>query len=705
MRVRFLSCLALTGMLLAQPGTLLFAQDRLPSMPNFAQYEAAGRKFSGWIGAVRGGAIPTQWSEDGKTLYYSKGGKRFTFDMATRQSKETQAEPPNRPNVRTRMRPGVERGRQAASALSPDGKTKAFYQDNNLYLSDANGSNAKPITTDGSREKRIKNGTGSWVYGEELDQVTAFWWSPDSTKLAYYRFDESQVKDYYLVTRSLPYQSELDAEPYPKAGAPNPIVDVFVYDLTTKQTAKVDVRSGKPFDNDALGYYVYDVRWSPDGTELLFHRTNRLQNVMELTAANPKTGACRVIFREEWKPSWVEIHPKMQFLQDNNRFLLLSERTGFRNIYLMDMSGKTLAPITKHPFEVESIVDVDEKSGTIHYMARDGDNPLKLQLHRVKMDGTGDKRLTDPAYTHRVQLSPDGSAFVDSYEAHNKPLATRLMDKDGKLVADLSESPALPEGFPTAELFRFKAADGTTDLYGILHKPSNFSPDKKYPLLVGVYGGPESGSVSESFAMPSRLAELGFLVASFDNRGVQGRGKAFMDALYGKCGVVEIDDQAAGVKFLRQRAYVDGSKVGIHGVSYGGYASAMCLLRHPDVFQAACAQSSVTDWRNYDTIYTERYMGLPQENGSGYDAGSAMTYAKNLKGRLMLFYGTADNNVHPANTHQLIAALQRAGKSFDLQIAPDQGHTGLNTSRMMEFFIENLVLKTTTNTTDTTQNK
>ena len=688
-RVRLLfglSCLLLTSHSVS-------AQDRLPSMPGYANYEAAGRKFSDYFRIARAGAVNTQWAEDGKSLYYAKDGKRFKFDLATRKSTETTEEAPRRPNVNVRMRPGVERGRQASAALSPDGKVKAIYKDNNLFLAKPDDTASQPITTDGSREKRIKNGTGSWVYGEELDQVTAFWWSPDSTKLAYFRFDESQVKDYFLVTRSLPVQSELDVEPYPKAGSPNPIVDVFVYDLNTKKTARLDVRSGKPFENETVGYYVYDVRWSPDGKELLFNRTTRLHNVMELAAANPTTGVCRVVFHEEWKPSWVENHPQMRFLSDNQRFILFSERTGYKNLYLHDLSGKQLGVITKHPFEVESIVEVDEKNNCLYYTAHDGDNPLKLQLHRVTLDGTNDTRLTDPAYTHRVSVSPDGAFFSDTYETHNKPAATRLLDKDGKVIALLSEPPALAGDFPAGELISFKAADGKTDLYGILHKPSDFDPKKKYPLLVSVYGGPESDGVSENFALPTRMTELGFLVVTFDNRGIKGRGKAFMDALYGKCGIVEMDDQAEGVKFLRQRPYVDGSHVGIFGTSYGGYSSAMCLLRHPDVFQAACAMSSVTDWRNYDTIYTERYMGLPQENKSGYDAGSAMTYANNLKGRLMLFYGTADNNVHPANTHQLIAALQRAGKSFDLQIAPDQGHMGLNQNRMMEFFIENLVLK------------
>jgi dipeptidyl-peptidase-4 len=250
------------------------------------------------------------------------------------------------------------------------------------------------------------------------------------------------------------------------------------------------------------------------------------------------------------------------------------------------------------------------------------------------------------------------------------------------------------------ELIKYKAADGQTELHGMLHKPSNFDANKKYPLLVSVYGGPATNGAREAFTPPNPLTEYGFLVATLDSRSAAGRGKRFLDAIYQKLGVVEMDDQAAGVKSLWNRPYVDKNRVGIFGTSYGGYASAMCLLRHPDVFQAASASSAVTSWHHYDSIYTERYMWIPQENKDGYEAGNAMKYANNLKGRLMIYYGTADNNVHPNNSMQLIAALQRAGKSFEVQVGPDRGHSGISTERMMEFFIENLVLKSAPNATE-----
>jgi dipeptidyl-peptidase-4 len=270
-----------------------------------------------------------------------------------------------------------------------------------------------------------------------------------------------------------------------------------------------------------------------------------------------------------------------------------------------------------------------------------------------------------------------------------------VLDMSGQVVGELATSDLAKFeqlGLERVELFTFTAADGKTPLHGMLHFPSNFDATKRYPLLVSVYGGPATNGANENFTLPNRLTEYGFLVATIDSRSAAGRGKQFLDAIYQKLGTVEIDDQAAGVKALAARPYVDGQRVGIHGTSYGGYVSAMALMRHPDVFQAASASSPVTDWRHYDSIYSERYMWIPSENRVGYDSGSVMTYVPNLKGRLMLYYGTADNNVHPSNMMALVQTLQRAGKSFDLQVGPDLGHTAINQERMMEFFIENLVL-------------
>lgn len=664
-------------------------------MPGYDRYEKMRREIAG---SVKRGVVRPQWEEDGKFFTYSLDGKKYRYDIAARRATLIEGGADPEPKPKAQQRPA--RGRQYLSEDSPDGAWTASFRDRNVWLKPKDGGLEIQVTAEGNEKGRIKLGNASWVYGEELGVRNAMWWSPDSSMLGFYRFDESKVPDYYLATGVTKFQNALYTEPYVKAGMPNPDVTLLVYHLGSKKTVPIETKFGP--DGKELGHYVYQVRWSPDGKELLFHRTNRKQKIMELCAADPATGKCRVIVREEWQPSWTENAPPIQYLEEQKgkprRFLWISERTGFRNIWLGDLSGKPLAPVTRHAFEVVRILRVDEKSGLLWYLARDGDNPYRFQLHRIGLDGSGGVRLTDLKYHHTVDVSPDGKHFVDVIETTDSPPVSRLCDDKGKVLAILAESDLSrfeQLGLQKGELFRYKAADGVTEVYGTLHKPSNFDPSKKYPLLVGVYAGPESAGGGEDFETPQAITEFGFLFARFDGRGTNGRGKAFKDALYGKLGVVEIDDQAAGVKHLAQRPYVDGSRVGIYGTSYGGYSSTMAILRYPEVFHVAVASSSVTDWRHYDSIYTERYMGLPDEgeNKKGYDEGSAITYASQLKGYLLLFYGTADDNVHPANSYMLAQALQRAGKSFDMMAGPDQGHAGVNQNRMWEYFIEHLILE------------
>jgi len=588
------------------------------------------------------------------------------------------------------------RGRQYTEAWTADSAMKAVYRENNLFISARDGSGERQLTTDGSKERRIKYGTASWVYGEELDQVTAMWWSPNGKQLAYYRFDENPVKDYWLQMDQTAVQGAVMIEAYPKAGTQNPIVDLFVFDQVTGKTVRIDARDRKPLTDEVVGHYVYGITWSPDGSEILLRRTNRRQNVMEFAACSPTTGACRVLVREEWLASWTENSPTIRWLADGERFIWESERTGFKNYYLYDLSGKLIAPLTQHPFEVAGIVKVDEEAKQLWYYARSGDNFMKLQLHRVGLDGKGDRRLTDPAFNHTVTVAPNGRHLVDVAQSHAIAPVTRVLDASGKVVATVAESDLTAftaAGFRAPEMFTYTAADGTTPLYGMLHKPSNFDPSKRYPVLFSVYAGPATNGAREVFGPPMAWTEMGFLVVTLDTRSAAGRGKKALDAIYEKLGEVEIDDLAAASRHLGKLPFVDGQRVGIFGTSYGGYASALALLRHPDAFHAASASSSVTSWHHYDTIYTERYMYTPQSNPEGYKKGNAMEYAANLRGRLMIFYGTADDNVHPNNSMQLIQALQRAGKSFEVQVGPDVGHASINQQRMMEFFIQSLVLE------------
>jgi dipeptidyl-peptidase-4 len=701
---------------IALPSAALLAQNRLKTMPGYEQYQKMARQIPA---AVKSGALAAAWTDGGHSIEYTRDGKRYRFDLPSRQTTDLGTTDENQ-RGRSQPRSGQpERGRQFESALSPDGALKAFYKDRNLWLSGADGTNERAITTDGSSATRVKYGTASWVYGEELEQQTAMWWSPDSRKIAYYRFDEKQVPDYYVALNQTSLQDTIDVEAYPKSGVSNPIVDLFVYDVSTGRSIRIDVRDGKPFDDAAIGHYVYHVVWSPDGRELLFFRTNRHQDVMEVAAANPLTGVCRVILREEWPTGWVNDQPRLVFLRDGTRFIWESQRNGWDNFYLYDLTGQLVTPLTTHTgFEVGTLIKVDDEAGVVFYTARDGDNFLKFQLHRVGLDGKDDRRLTDPAFHHSVGscltgagprigqpsfaapcgISPDDKYFLDVYQTHDTPPATRIVDAArGAVLAEVvrSDTTKFAElGLKKAELFSYTAADGKTTLHGLIQFPSTFVPTRKYPVLVNAYGGPEFATnvARETFVTPSTLAEYGFLVLNLDSRAVPGLGKRTLDSIYLKLGQTEIDDMANGVKALWGRPYIDKARVGIFGTSYGGYVAAMELLRHPDIFAAASASSPPTDWRNYDTIYTERYMRTPQENAAGYDAGSMMTYARSLKGRLLLYYGTADNNVHPSNALQLIEALHGAGKTFDLEIGPDAGHGAVNTDRMMEFFLDSLVL-------------
>lgn len=676
--------------LFVAPSSAVHGQDKLKKMPGYEQYQ---RMSSQRFNSVKRISPFIDWSADGKTFTYIDDSKKHTFDVGLK--KVIQTEDHTAP-IRSRFYRGdrPERGRQYASALSPNQKFKAFTKDRNMYISTPGGSDTIAITDDGNDKNQVKYGIATWVYGEELDQNTAMWWSPDSKKIAFYRFDEKEAIKYYVLYHQTKLQDSVEIEAYPKVGAKNLPVDLLVYDLETKTTITLDTRDGKPFSDGPIGTYLYDISWSPDGKELLFHSTNRKQDIMEFKAANPITGKTRVVVREEWPASFTENSPEFYPLKDNKHFIWASERSGYRNYYLYNFDGKLVHQITNHDFEVRRIVQVDEPKKLLYYMTASGDNHMKHQLHRVRWDGKNNIRLTNPAFHHNVILSPTGKYFVDIAQTHNTPPVMHLVNDKGKVVSEILKADLLKFnelGFKTVERFQFTSADGVTQLDGLIHFPSNFDPSKKYPLILSNYGGPSTNAFTENFTLPNPITEFGFLVVNIDGRNVGGRGKKMLDKLYGNLGIVEMDDFAAGIKSLYDRPYFDKTKVGVYGTSYGGTVAAMSLLRFPEIYHAAVANSAVTDWRNYDNIYTERYMNLIENNKKGYDASNLMNYADNLQGELMIFFGTNDNNVHPANSLQLIQALQKAGKSFEVQVGPDQGHTALNFDRMMEFFIQHLI--------------
>lgn len=688
------------AMLAAGFSTSATAQSRIVSMPGYAQWAEVSSQISG---SVKTGAIAPLWAQDSKSFEYEIAGVRWRYDLTigrTNQIAIPEVEPAatgpalQASTVATSSGLVLARGRgRDADVLSPDGKLRAYSHDQNMWLAPVDGGPEKQLTSDGGAASRIRHGVGSYLYLEEFAVSQPVWWSPDGGKLAWMRYDERQVPDYFVPIDQSHMTPSILKQVYPHSGTANPVADLLVYDIAAGATTTMDVRAGKPFSDGVVGHYVWTGQWTKDGSEILVQRADRLQKTIDLAACSAVTGKCRTVVQESRPAAWASASAP-RFLVDGKRFIWTSERNDFRNLYLYDLSGKLLAQLTKHDFDVVDVVRIDERAGWVWYMARSGDNHMLVQLHRVRLNGHDDERLTGPKATHRIDFSPDGKYFVDIEQTHDQPPVSRLRDATGKLIttiaiSDLSKFDAL--NLKKAEDFTFTAADGRTQLHAQIQFPSKFDPAKTYPMLVSVYGGPGSTGLSENFVMPAPLGELGFLVLKVDARTNAGRGRRVLDQAYQQLGIVEVDDIATGIRATWARPYVDRSRVGIYGTSYGGTVAALMLMRHPDVVQAAVANSPVTDYRLYDTAYSERFLGLPDTSPAAYDRAAVLTYASQLNGSLLLYYGTSDDNVHPNNALQLIKALQTAGKSFELQVGPDRGHTSVDLTRMMEFFIERLV--------------
>ena len=654
--------------------TPAFAQgvgpDSFETLDGIDRYRNIARK-SGRL--VRGGTLrQVRW--DDSAVYFRTGSDWFRIDLETmeRQPLEDSEVPEsssgNASGTRRRGGGGVARGRQRNRENSPDGSMQAVCRNYNVVLIDED-RNEKQVTTEG--DAKLRFGMADWVYGEELDQTTGMWWSPDSKYLAYYRFDESKVPDYYLTSGLTGLRTEVMTEGYPKPGDPNPVVGIDVLEVDTGRITSIDV-------GDEPEQYVYNIGFHDDGHGLILSRTNRHQNMLEVLLADPITGSSRVLLQEN-QSTWQKNRPMMRWLSDGKRYIWETEKDGHLHYELRHIDDGLLNTITTGEHADGRIVQLDEASGLMWYVSHSAENPLNAQLHRVGLDGTGQQRLTSENLHHdRFMIAPGGGHFTCRTQSIEQPPRSVLYDDSGNILAelavsDLSEMEQMD--LPMPEMIRFKAADGQTDLFGSLHKPSDFDPDKRYPLLVDVYGGPVFRFVDNTWRSVNPWCELGFVIVKLENRGLPGRSKAFEGATYLKLGQVDLDDQAAGVRHLLQtRPWLDPDRVGITGHSYGGYMSALALLRYPELFDTAVAGAPVTDWRNYDTIYTERYMRTPEENPDGYKEGSCTNHARNLVGNLLLVHGMVDDNVHPSNSWQLAARLQQRDIPFDMLFFPDSGH-------------------------------
>jgi len=648
-------------------------ETKLPFAPD-------GRAAAGMAPGFRGSAS-FQFVDDGKRIQFSAWNKVFLYELATGKLNAYEPE---------RTITGV-RGRGYGDVLSPDLTLRAFTRNYNLYVKDVDGTETA-LTSDGTED--LRNGFPDWVYPEELGQYQAFWWSPDSTKIAFMQFDESPVAKYPIVHDVAP-MPRYELQGYPVPGANNPVVRLFIADVASKTLVRLET-------GDDLDVYLFRGKWTNDGREFTYLRLNRLQNRIEVFAADPATGKTRLVLRDE-DPCYISEQDERTefiiFLKDNQRFLWTSERSGWREIYLYDLSGKLLKQLTEARLPVQSILGVDEAGGWIYFTGAVA-NGTESHLFKVRLDGTGFARMTKDAGSHKVSFAPGFAYYTDSYSNYDSPARTVLCRADGTEVKALGQAVPSPEfqglNLRKPEHFLFKSSDGKYDLDAVLYFPAHFNPREKYPVILSVYGGPGAKGVSNTYNMTDgsqALAQLGFLVATCDYRGVKDRGKDFQNLHYLKLGQVELEDHVAFVKALGQRPYVDAGRVGVFGGSYGGYFTCICLLKAPDVFHVGVAASSVTDWRNYDSIYTERYMRRPQDNPDGYEKSSCLTYAKNLKGKLFIHHGAVDDNVHPGNTIQLVQALLNEGKKFDLMMYPENQH-GIRYPHAgetrVEYFIEHL---------------
>jgi len=560
------------------------------------------------------------------------------------------------------------------ATLSPDNSKVAFVKDNNLYYIELATNKATQITHDG-KWNHIINGSADWVYEEEFSMAQAFDWAPDGKKIAYLRFDESEVPEFNMQLWGSLYPEDYKFK-YPKAGEKNAEVSIHIYDLDGGKAIKVD--AGKEKD-----IYLPRIYWAGNSETLAFIRLNRLQNQMDLLHANAATGESKLVV-EETSDTYVDLNynDNLQYLKNGKGIIRTSEKDGYKHIYHHDMDGKLIRQITTGDWEVTDLIGVDESSNTLYYLSTEI-SPLEKNLYAIGLNGKKKELLTPSKGTHAVNMSGDFKYYIDYYTTANEPLTVTLNTSKGKTVKVLEDNKNLKDNLANfaisqREFFEFETVDGTL-LNGYLLKPADFDENKQYPVLMYVYGGPGSQTVTNSWGgsrdfWHHHLAAEGYIVASIDNRGTGARGKAFKDLTYANLGKIETEDQIAGARYLGSLPFVDPERIGIWGWSYGGYMSSLGLMVGSDVFKAAIAVAPVTTWRYYDTIYTERYLQTPQLNAAGYDNNSPITHVNKLKGNFLLIHGTGDDNVHYQNAVDLVDALISADKQFETFYYPNRNH-------------------------------
>jgi dipeptidyl-peptidase-4 len=561
-------------------------------------------------------------------------------------------------------------GKMMYCSISPDGKNVAFVRENNIYTISLNDLKETAVTTDGKRNEII-NGATDWVYEEEFSMDVAFSWAPDGSKIAFYKFDESAVKEINLTYYGGLYPKE-EKFKYPKAGEANSKVEIYVYDIKTNRTLKMDTGTERE--------YLPRMQWTNDAYKLSVQRTNRHQNVLELLLCDATTGKYTVILKEE-NNSFIEITDDLTFLKNGKQFIWTSTQDGYNHIYLYNLDGTKVKQITTGKYDVTKYYGYDEKSGLFFYQSAEI-NPTERSIYSINISGKK-QNLTPENGVHNAEFSSGFEYFIDTYSAYGKPFICTVANNKGKKLRTLEDNKKVLDEMKKFQLsktedFSFETSDGTT-LFGWMIKPVNFDSTKKYPVLFHVYGGPGKQTVMNQWEGPNYfwhqlMAQKGYIVVSVDNRGTPGRGLDFANCIYKDMGNLEVKDQLSAVSYFKKYNYVDEARIGVWGWSFGGYMTSLLMTKVTNIYKAGIAVAPVINWRYYDNIYTERYLQTPQENPDGYDQNSPITFAKQLNGSLLLVHGSSDDNVHMQNSMDFVNALVKNNKQFEMFIYPNRNH-------------------------------
>ncbi len=634
---------------------LVAASSITGGVEKLSQAESARRER---MRISNGGIVSYSWSMDGEKLLFPLGGDLYQYILSNHKlDRLTRSD-----------------DFESDSRFSPQGNYVSYIWDQNLYMVDVKSRKVSVLTT--SVSPTISNGSAEFIAMEELDRDTGYWWSPDEKYIAFIQFDEApvQIGQRYEINRD---SFKVFKERYPRAGTNNVSLKLGILTVETGQVKWVNL-------GDDQDIYLARVKWIPDSSGIFFQRLNREQKKLDLIFADAKTAKTSAIFTESSK-YWVNLQHNLKFLKGGGEFLWASERSGFNHIYHYKKDGSLIGQLTDGNWVVTKVLQYDENSQNV-YFSGNADTPLEHHLYKINLT---DRKVKNPARLshsggwHTFVFPEEGVDYIDYYSDPETPKQVSIMSGDGNFLTWIDQN-ALQGGHPyfpylenhiVPEFGTFKGPSGD-DLYYRMYKPSQMEEGKKYPVIFALYGGPHVQLVKRSWgnSFHQVLAQSGYIIFTLDNRGSSNRGVEFEGRLYRQLGKVEVEDQIAGAEFLKKLNFVDSARIGVQGHSYGGYMVLMSLFQAPDIFKVGVSGAPVTEWRLYDTAYTERYLGQPDENKAGYDKSSVFPYVKNLKGKLLLIHGMADDNVIFNNSSMLLDELQKNAVQFDFMAYPGQTH-------------------------------